>query len=305
MSQIVSTSESKDVVFGSSLELRRTAEQQAPRRPGPRDRLQALRGRAPRLALALVVALVGVVVLDSLVGGLIHRARQGQLLADFRTPRNFTAEGRAIAIVQIPKIGLSEVVVEGVGPPQLRAGPGHLPASAVPGADGNAVVMGHKRRFGGPFGDVSKLVEGDEVYVQPKGTSEVVLYRVSAVVPPGDGQLDLLAPGDDTRLTLVTSAGGWLSSERLVVQAVADAPAKRLPPAGRPARAPSSMEPSGDLVNMSLVLAIGWSLLAFGLLRWMPRTYPARVRLFVAAAPLALGATLLWLEVDRWLAATL
>ena len=279
--------------------------QEAPPQPSPKDRLRALLGRAPRLALVAVLAVVAVVVLDSLAGGLVHGARQGQLLADFRTPRNYTAEGRAIAIVQIPKIGLSEVVVEGVGPPQLRSGPGHLSSSAVPGAVGNAVVMGHHRRFGGPFGELSTLAVGDEIYVQPKGTSEVLLYRVTDVVPAGDGQLERLAPTDDVRLTLVTSAGGWLSSDRLVVQAVADEPVKRGPPALQPARAPSSLEPSGDIVNVSILLAVGWLLLTAALLRWTPHSYPARVRWFVAAAPLALGATLLWLEVDRWLAATL
>ncbi len=303
MSQIV-TRQDDEVVFGGMIKMRVVGDG-ASQRPPARRFLAAVRRRWPRVLLAAVLGVLLLLAIDSLGGGLMYRARQGQLAADFRTPRNYTAQGRALAVLQIPKLGLNVVTVEGIGPPQLRAGPGHLPSSVVPGAAGNAVVFGHARRFGGPFGSIAKLAAGDEVYVQPKGSADVVKYRVTAVTTGGDELVDKLAPTDDVRLTIVTSAGGWFGSKHVVVEATADAPARKPPAATAAVRAPASLEPSGDVVNLSIVFALAWLALGVLVVRGLPSTYPSRVRWLVAVSPLALGGILLLLEIDRWLAATL
>lgn len=294
-----------DVVLGAGLARRGVGVDTASAPRHERGRWRWLRRRWPRLLGGAVLAVLTLLVVDSLGGGLVYRARQGQLIADFRTPRKFTATGRALAVLQIPKLGTNVVVVEGVGPPQLRGAPGHLPTSAVPGTPGNAVVMGHHRRFGGPFDALATLVEGDEIYVQPKGTQDVVVYRVSAVTRGGDELVPKLAPTDDIRLTLVTSTSRWIGSSRVVVEATATTSARRPPPASKAPLAPSSLEPAGGPVNASIVLAIGWLALGVVMRRALSASYPRTVRWLAAAAPFALGATLLWLEIDRWLAATL
>lgn len=62
------------------------------------------------------------------------------------------AAGAPVARLVAPRIGLDEVVVEGVGATELRAGPGHLPDTPLPGAAGNAVLSAHRdlhfRRLG-------------------------------------------------------------------------------------------------------------------------------------------------------------
>jgi len=68
------------------------------------------------------------------------------------------APGAPIARLLIPRLDLDEVVVEGVGDDELRAGPGHVPGSALPGAAGNAVISAHRDRH---FHALADLRVGD------------------------------------------------------------------------------------------------------------------------------------------------
>src|SRR5271156_5044814 len=47
--------------------------------------------------------------------------------------------GQVFAIIQIPALGKDWkfTVIEGTGLPQLATGPGHVPGTALPGAEGN------------------------------------------------------------------------------------------------------------------------------------------------------------------------
>ena len=61
-----------------------------------------------------------------------------------------SVEGAPVARLVIPKIALDDIVLEGVTPVALNGGPGHLPGSALPGSEGNAVISAHRdRHFGG------------------------------------------------------------------------------------------------------------------------------------------------------------
>ncbi|HEX5437644.1 MAG TPA: class D sortase [Gemmatimonadaceae bacterium] len=68
--------------------------------------------------------------------------------------------GVPVAQLRIPKIGLDEVVIEGVGSEQLNAAPGHLPGSALPGAPGNAVISAHRDRH---FHRLGAVALGDTI----------------------------------------------------------------------------------------------------------------------------------------------
>jgi sortase A len=70
------------------------------------------------------------------------------------------ALGAPVARLIIPRLGLDEVVVEGVGDDELRAGPGHLPGSALPGEAGNAVISAHRDRH---FHSLDEIRAGDTV----------------------------------------------------------------------------------------------------------------------------------------------
>jgi len=73
------------------------------------------------------------------------------------------AVGTPVARLRIPRIGLDEIVIEGVGDDELNAGPGHLPGSALPGMPGNAVISAHRDRH---FSHLDALQLGDTIHTE-------------------------------------------------------------------------------------------------------------------------------------------
>lgn len=83
--------------------------------------------------------------------------------------------GAPVAQLVIPRIGLDEIVLEGVDDDELNAGPGHLPGTPLPGARGNSVVSAHRDRH---FSRLGELQLGDTI-VTDSGTTRQ-LWRVVA-----------------------------------------------------------------------------------------------------------------------------
>src|SRR5437867_6583834 len=69
----------------------------------------------------------------------------------------------AIAELIIPKIGVDDIVVEGVTLDDLAYGPGHYPDSAQFGVKGTAAIAGHRTGWSQPFYDLNDLTTGDTV----------------------------------------------------------------------------------------------------------------------------------------------
>jgi sortase A len=92
----------------------------------------------------------------------------------------------AIGTIQIPKLGLSHTLYDGVTLTVIDHGPSHWPGTALPGQPGNVVVAGHRVTHDHPFLDIDKLAPGDDVIFLVGGTRS--LYRVSGslIVRPTD-----------------------------------------------------------------------------------------------------------------------
>jgi sortase A len=118
------------------------------------------------------------------------------------SPRSAAVEnGQAWGRIEIPRVGLDWVVVEGVEDADLRRGPGHVPASAGPdGPDGNCVIAGHRNSF---FRRLSGVRRGDVVLVHGLDGS-TASYRLdsSRIVAPEE--VSVMEPTSDRRLTLIT-----------------------------------------------------------------------------------------------------
>ncbi|HEY5109731.1 MAG TPA: class E sortase [Acidimicrobiales bacterium] len=125
-------------------------------------------------------------------------------------------EGSAVAILQIPRIGLDKVVVTGTSAADLMNGPGLMPGSSLPGSTGNSVIAGRRVTFGAPFGALGSLRPGDKIHVVDGAGS--FTYKVTRVHEVGIGQKDVVLPTVDSRITLVTSNSSLVTSGRLVVQ---------------------------------------------------------------------------------------
>jgi LPXTG-site transpeptidase (sortase) family protein len=112
-----------------------------------------------------------------------------------RSPREGTYLGR----LRIPRLESTLHVLEGISDETLRSGPGHLPQSTLPGAEGNSVIAGHRDTH---FRVLKDVRIGDDIVID-RG-SKSFRYRVveTRVVRPSD--TSPLLPASERTLTLIT-----------------------------------------------------------------------------------------------------
>ncbi len=181
-------------------------------------------------------------------------------------------EGDAAAVIDIPKIGLDEVVVEGVGVEELKKGVGHYPDTKMPGEKGNAALAGHRTTYGHPFNKLDELTNGDEISITTRaGTFRYVVMEKKVVTPES---IEVLDDTPDNRLTLTTCHPKYSAEQRLIVVAQLTGPPINVPvmPAGTTpttAPPPRSSELAAGLDRPGLSgagaanrPAIAWAILA-------------------------------------------
>lgn len=114
-------------------------------------------------------------------------------------PRPSLAEGTLIGRLQVPRIGLSTIVLEGDSAPVLREAVGHVPSTSLPGQAGNVAIAGHRDTFFRALKDVHK---NDSIVLAT--TAGTYRYRVQSVQVVGPDDTEVLAPSNHATLTLVT-----------------------------------------------------------------------------------------------------
>jgi sortase A len=127
------------------------------------------------------------------------------------------AIGGPVGLIDIPKIDLNMVVVEGTGTAQLQQGPGHYPGTPLPGQQGNVAIAGHRTTYLHPFYNLNELVPGDSILLTSVQGEFLYQMTSSQVVSPSD-----VAVVDDTtspQLTLTTCNPRYSATTRLVVHA--------------------------------------------------------------------------------------
>ncbi|MCU1391450.1 MAG: peptidase family protein, partial [Ilumatobacteraceae bacterium] len=132
-------------------------------------------------------------------------------------------DGEGIGRLRIPRIGLTDYYVAGVGKSDLASAVGHFPRSVVPGQLGNAALAGHRTTHGAPFSDLDALQPGDEIDIQTVlGGAYVYVVTGSEVVDPSDYGIVTDSDASKATLTLITCTPKWSSTQRLVVHADLD-----------------------------------------------------------------------------------
>jgi sortase A len=164
--------------------------------------------------------------------------------------------GSPVAVLQIPKLRLQQVVIEGVSPSETASGPGHVPGTSGLGQPGNASVVGRYSGYGAPFADLGALAVGDEIVVAT--TQGKSVYRVTdtarrALDPDAD-----YGKTDNDRLTLVTSRSWWPLASRQATVVTAVLEGKPFRPTSQNGRAAAQDGRSGDPAGWPLLI------LAFG-----------------------------------------
>ena len=117
-------------------------------------------------------------------------------------------DGAPVASIDIPSIGVHEVVVEGTDSATLKSGPGHRRDTVLPGQAGVSVLMGRASAYGGPFGRLQELVPGTEFDVitgQGEHTYQVLGVRYAGEPAPA------YTGGASGRLILQTARGAGYS----------------------------------------------------------------------------------------------
>jgi sortase A len=164
--------------------------------------------------------------------------------------------GAALARIEAPTIGLDKTVVQGVGRPQLRAGPGLYPISPLPGHRGNVAIAGHRTTHGSPFAELDQLQPGDPIVLET--VDGLFTYRVEGQrTPEGDvsghrivepDAVDVVADLGDSRLTLTSCHPRYSDRQRLIVTAVLEGPAVAFAAAepAEPALVPDRLEQLAD-----------------------------------------------------------
>ena len=197
--------------------------------------------------------------------------------------RGPTPPGSPVAILNIPSIGIRDmVVVQGTNPQNLMVGPGHRPDSPLPGQPGVVQIYGRRATFGAPFGRLSELRPGDIITaITGQGTST---YKVAAAAF-SDEIIKDPAPG---RMLLLTASSDAVPS--YYYQVDADLTSSVRPSPGVATSIYSSQLPlANDTTN--LAMAMVWSLAlaliaAIGTVaaaRWSPwAAYLAMVPLAIA-----------------------
>jgi hypothetical protein len=163
------------------------------------------------------VVLFGFLVNLTVLGQLQHVVAQQQLRADLAeqlaagsapvsegTVDNvLLSDGAAVARLEIPMIGVDQIVVEGTSSGALTKGPGHRRDTVLPGQTGVSVLMGRATAYGGPLGRIQELPPGETISVIT-GQGEQI-YRVLGVRYAGDPTPAFTA--GTSRLILETARG--------------------------------------------------------------------------------------------------
>ena len=197
-----------------------------------------------------------------------------------------TISGSPVAIINIPAIGIRDlVVVQGTTPQNTMVGPGHRPDSPLPGQPGVVQIYGRRATFGAPFSRLGELRPGDTITaITGQGTS---IYTVAAAAPssviihdPAQARMVLLTAYSPTVPTYYYQVDADLTSTIKPSPGVATSIyATELPLANDSSALTMAMMWSLALV---LIAAIG----TVAAIRWSPWAA------YLAGVPLALAA--LW-----------
>jgi len=208
-------------------------------------------------------------------------------LANQVAPLGPTAAGSPVAVLNIPAIGIRDmVVVQGTSPENMTLGPGHLRDTPMPGQEGLSEIFGRRATFGAPFARLDDLRPGDYIItITGQGRS---VYRVAAI---GTSQAVRIVDPAPNRLLLVTAASPVVPSYYIEVDARLISVTRPGPPVVRVLNAPE-LALAGD--DGALVLTFIWGVAlaavsavgTYAALRW--NLWAA----YLAAVPLAIA--VLW-----------
>ena len=123
-----------------------------------------------------------------------------------------------LAVLRIPRIHLEVAVLPGTDDRTLDRAVGHIEDTALPGADGNSGIAGHRDGF---FRGLKDVVSGDVIEIDTRRGKDVYRIERTWIVNPED--VSVLEPTPVRALTLVTCYPFYFigsAPQRFIVRAV-------------------------------------------------------------------------------------
>jgi LPXTG-site transpeptidase (sortase) family protein len=120
-------------------------------------------------------------------------------LDDHKSLRHSVREGASLGRIEVPRLGLSVILVEGVRPRDLQLAVGHIPGTAFPDELGNVGIAGHRDTF---FRRLARIQQDDLVIVRTSTGATEYSVEWTRVVKPSS--VDVLKISAQPTLTLVT-----------------------------------------------------------------------------------------------------
>jgi LPXTG-site transpeptidase (sortase) family protein len=108
-------------------------------------------------------------------------------------------EGDLVGKLEIPRIGISVMVLQGMEENTLLVGAGHVPGTPPPGAQGNVVIAAHRDTF---FRKLEGVRPGDSIEVATVDRTYEYVVDSTEIVNPEDTQV--MESRARPELTLIT-----------------------------------------------------------------------------------------------------
>ena len=164
------------------------------------------------IGYALVAVGTGLLVfwLAVQVDAWMYARRMDRILGEDSTPQAARSSGHHGAVdaadttgligrIEIPRLRLSALILEGTGGKALRRGVGHVRRTALPGEADNIGLAAHRDTY---FGKLAHVSSGDLILIRTP--ARTFAYRVDSTLIVAPDRGDLLDGSGEETLTLVT-----------------------------------------------------------------------------------------------------
>jgi sortase A len=122
-----------------------------------------------------------------------------------------------IGRIELPTIGLADVLHQGVTITAIDRGPSHWPGTALPGEPGNVVVAGHRVTHSRPFHDLDRLQVGDPlVFTRLDGSR--ASYELTGIEIVAPDAMHIIEQTPDSTATLFACHPKGSAAQRIVAR---------------------------------------------------------------------------------------
>jgi sortase A len=147
------------------------------------------------------------------VSGIAESAERARILADRFEDR--IKEGDAIGTIDIDRIDLDMVFLQGTDTATLQYGPGHYLKTSLPGQPGTVAIAGHRTTYLAPFRHINEIEDGDEIRLEMPYAAFTYEVTRHEVVDPND--IEILKPIGYDQLVLTACHPLYSAAQRWAV----------------------------------------------------------------------------------------